>query len=110
MARVVRDAECQLHDGGDTAAGPDLPPEAIRFGPPVPQCGQAGQLFGCQAAGSTRVGTQAQGVRSPVAGARHPLADRAFADAQRLGDLALGPALLLELPGLQPSGFFPIVR
>jgi hypothetical protein len=35
MARVVRDTECQLHDGGDTAAGPDLAPEAIGFGPTV---------------------------------------------------------------------------
>jgi hypothetical protein len=110
MARVGGEAECQRHDGGDPAAGPDLPPEAIRFGPPVPQLGQTGPLFGCQAAGSTRVGTTSQGVRPPGAGARHPLADRAFADAQRRGDLALGPALLLELPGLQPSGFLPIVR
>jgi hypothetical protein len=47
---------------------------------------------------------------SPVAGARHPLANRSLADAQGAGDLTLGPALLLEVPRLQPSGFFPIVR
>ena len=40
----------------------------------------------------------------------HPLTDGPFADAKRLGDLALGPALLREVPGLHPSGFFPIVR
>ena len=51
-----------------------------------------------------------QGLRSPGAGARHPLADRPLADAQHLGDLALGPALLREAPGLQPSGFLPTVR
>jgi hypothetical protein len=47
---------------------------------------------------------------STGASACDPLADRPFADTQGLGDLALGPALLLKPPGLQPSGFFPIVR
>jgi hypothetical protein len=56
MVRVVRDAECQLHDGGDPAAGPDLSAEAIRFGTTVQQLGQTSQLFGRQAAGSARVG------------------------------------------------------
>jgi hypothetical protein len=110
MARVGRATDCQLNDGGDTAAGPDLPPEAIRVGPPVHQCGQTGQRFGGQATGSTRVGTRPPGLWSPVAGARHPLTDRALADAQGGGDLALGPARLLEPPGLQPSAFLPMVK
>jgi hypothetical protein len=100
MTRVIRDAKGQLNDRGDPAAGPDLPPEAIRFGPLVQQLGQTGQLFGCEAAGRTRVGAMPQGLWAPVAGAPHPLADRAFGDAQGPGDLALGPALLPELPGL----------
>jgi hypothetical protein len=29
-----------------------------------------------------------------------PTAERSFADAQCLGNLALGPALVLEVPGL----------
>jgi hypothetical protein len=29
-----------------------------------------------------------------------PMAERSFADVQYLGDLALGPALVLEVPGL----------
>jgi hypothetical protein len=52
----------------------------------------------------------AQGVGAPLAGALHPLTDGAFADAEGFGDLALGPALLLEAPGLEPSGFFPVGR
>jgi hypothetical protein len=107
---VVREAECQLNDGGDPAAGPALPPEALGFGPTGQQLGQMGQRFGCQAAGSARAGTMSQGGWSLVAGACHPRADRAFADAQRPGKLALGPALLLKVPGLPPSGFLPIVR
>ena len=51
----------------------------------------------------------AKRLRASVAGAFHPLADGAFADTEGLGDLALGPTLLLEVPGLEPSGFFPIV-
>ncbi len=47
--------------------------------------------------------------RASVAGACHPLTDGAFADAEGLGDLALGPALLLEAPGSEPSGFSPVV-
>ncbi len=47
---------------------------------------------------------------TPLAGPRHPLTDGPLADPQRLGNLALGPALLLEVPGLEPPGFFPVVR
>jgi hypothetical protein len=50
----------------------------------------------------------AKRVRSPVAGAFHPLTDGSFADPEGLGDLALGPALLFEVPGLEPSGFSPV--
>jgi hypothetical protein len=108
MTRVVRDAEYQLNDGGDTAAAPDLSPKAIRFGTTVQQLGQTRQLFGRQAAGRAAVGTRPQGLWSPVAGACHPLADGTPADAYRIGDLTLGPALLLEAPGLESSGFLPI--
>ena len=86
MARVVPDAEGQLNDGSDTAAGPDLPPEAIGFGPTVHQLGQTSQLFGRDAAGSATVGSMSQRLWSPVAGARHPLADRPLADAQSVGN------------------------
>src|SRR5919197_4836439 len=94
MAWVVRDAECQVNDGGDTAAGPDLSPEAIGFGPALQQLWQTSQLLGRQAAGSGRVRTMPQGFWSLAAGARHPLAERSLADAQGGSDLALGPALL----------------
>jgi len=47
--------------------------------------------------------------RASVAGACHPLTDGSFADAKGLGNLALGPALLFEMPGLEPSGFSPVV-
>jgi hypothetical protein len=62
-------------------------------------CAGAGQLQG-----------DAATLMGPLAGTFHPLTDGRLADAQCLGHLALRPALLLELPGLQPSAFFPVVR
>jgi hypothetical protein len=46
--------------------------------------------------------------QSALAGTRHPLTDRPFADAESGGDLLLGPALLAEVPRVKSSGFFPI--
>jgi hypothetical protein len=47
--------------------------------------------------------------RASVTSAFHPLTDSSFADAEGLGDLALGPALLFEMPGLESSGFSPVI-
>src|SRR6266699_1307928 len=38
----------------------------------------------------------------------NPLAHRTFARAQGISDLFLGPSLLVQLPGPQPSPLFPI--
>jgi hypothetical protein len=51
-----------------------------------------------------------EGCRPPVAGAGHPLTDSPFADAERFGHAVLGPAFLLEMPGVQPSSCFPMSR
>lgn len=107
---MVREAACHLHEGGEPAAGPALPPAARGFGSTGQPLGQTSQLFGREAAGSPRVGPMPQSLWSPVAAARYPLADRSLADAQGAGDLTLGPTLLWEVPGLPASGFSPIVR
>jgi hypothetical protein len=44
------------------------------------------------------------------AGPWHPRTDGALADTQGLGDPALRPALLFEVPSLQAPSVFPIVR
>jgi hypothetical protein len=51
-----------------------------------------------------------KGCRAILAGMCHPLADGSLADAQRRGDLVLGPALLLKAPGLEPSSFLTVMR
>lgn len=51
-----------------------------------------------------------QSLRAVLPSPFQPLADGGGVDPQGLGDLSLSPALLLEAPGMQPSGFFPEVR
>jgi hypothetical protein len=109
MDGMVADTKLQANDRGHTSASPDLPAEAIGFGAPLQKIGQTRQLFGGEAAGSTEVPTRPQGFGAALSGARHPPADGPFADAQGGGDLALGPALLLELPGLTTSYCLSIV-
>jgi hypothetical protein len=104
------DAKLQRHHGDDPATGPHLPPEAIGLGAAVQQHRQARELVGGQPAGSARGRPMAQGLRAAFACAPNPLADSGFADAQGLGNLALRPAFLLMLPGLETSRFFPVGR
>jgi hypothetical protein len=107
---MIGNATLQAHHGRDPATGPSVAPEAIGLGAAGPQRGQTRPLVGGQPPGRARGRPMAQGLRAAVAGAPHPLADRGFADAQGLGHLALRPALLPELPGLEPSGFCPVAR
>jgi hypothetical protein len=110
MTRVVHDTEFQLNDGRDPPPRPELAAKTIGLGTPPQQLGQAGQLLGREPTACSRWRAVSEGVRSRLAGAFHPLTDGPLADPQRLGDLPLGPALLFEAPGLEPSGFFPVVR
>jgi hypothetical protein len=107
---MVGDAEFQADDGGDARTGPQLSTKAIGCGSTLQQLGQAGELCGREPARGPGRGMVAQGVGALLAGALHPLTDGAFTDAERFSDLALGPAPLLETPGLAPSGFFPVGR
>jgi hypothetical protein len=108
MGEMGGDADCEANHGGDAAPCPHLAPEAIGFGALLEQCREAGTLLVCQPGWGTRWRPMAKRVRSSGAGPCHPLTDGAFAHAEGLGDLALGPALLFEVPGLKPSGFSPV--
>ncbi len=109
MHRVVGDAELQLKDRGDSAPRPDLATEAIGLGTPVQKVGEAGKLLGRQASGRARGSVMPQRLWASLTGTFHPLAHGRLADAQRLGNLALRSALLLEVPGLEPSSFLPVL-
>jgi hypothetical protein len=110
MTWMRGDAECQADDGGDARTGPQLPTKAIGDGPSLQQLGQASELVGRQPPRGPGWRPATESLGAGFAGPCHPLADGAFADPHGLGNLALRPALLLEVPGLQAPRFFPSVR
>lgn len=110
VGRMVPDAKLAVNDDGNARSGPNLAAKSVGFSAPLQELGQAGQLVGGQAAGEPGRRTVLEGRWTLRAGAFHPLADRGFADAHGLGDVALGPTLLQECPRLETSRFFPVVR
>jgi len=110
MHRVVGHAERQAKDRGDSAPRPHLATETIGPGTPVQEVGKTGKLFGSQSPGRASPGAMPQRLWAAIAATFHPLAHSRRADAQGRGNLALRPALLREVPGLQASSFFPVLR
>ena len=110
MGGVIEHAKLDTDHLRHALPGPHLAAAAIGLGAAVQQVGQTRQLCGSQPAGRARRWAMTQRLRAAQAGSRHPLADRGGADPQGLGNLALRPALLFEVPGLQAACFFPIVR
>jgi hypothetical protein len=108
MAGMIPDTPRQVDDCGNPSAGPKLSSKPVGFGTALQELGQAGEVLASEPTGCAGWGSVAEGIWPTLAGAFHPLADRPFADAQGLGDLALRPAVLLELPGLETSGLFPV--
>ena len=66
----------------------------------------AGESLG----GRPGTGPGPQGLRAAVAGAGEPTADGHLGDAQGLGDVALRPALLLQVQRPQPPPLAPVTR
>jgi hypothetical protein len=107
---MVRNTKLQANHRRNTTAGPKFASKAIGRRTPAQENGQARALLGGQPTSGTGWGAVPQGRGTGFAGTSHPLADGPFADAERFGNLLLGPALLLEVPGLEPSSFFPVGR
>jgi hypothetical protein len=74
----------------------------------MPQRGHAGQVFRRQPPRGHGWRPMPESLGTDVAGPCHPLTDRALADPQSHGNLALRPVLLLEVPGLEPSASFQV--
>jgi hypothetical protein len=107
MGRMIGDPKLQANHRRNAVAGPQVSPKAVGSGTTAQQVGQTRQLVGGQPPRCPWRGTAPQGLGASLVGTLHPLADRPFTNAQRFGNLALGPAFLLETPSLEPSGFFP---
>jgi hypothetical protein len=110
MHRVVGDTELQPQNLGDSAPRPHLATETISLGTPAQEVGKTGELLGSQSPGRASRRAVPQCLWAAIAATFYPLAHGRLADTQRLGNLALRPALLLEVPRLEPSSFFPVLR
>jgi hypothetical protein len=110
MPRVIGTTKFQTDDGSDPTAGPEFSAKAVGGWTAMQQLGQAGELLGRQPPRSPGWRPTPESLGTNVAGPCHLLTDRALADPQSLGNLPLRPALLLEGPGLESSGFVPVVR
>jgi hypothetical protein len=110
MCRVVGDAKFDPNHDGNPGAGPNCPSKAIGLGALVQEGRQARELLVGEPTSCPGGWMVSEGIGAAVAGASHPLTDSPLADVERFGDLALRPAPVLEAPGLEPSGFFPVVR
>jgi hypothetical protein len=110
MPRVIGDAKFQADDGGDPTAGPELSAKAIGGRTSVQQRGQAGKVLGRQPPRGPGRRPAPKSLGADFAGPCHPLTDGPLADTQGFGNLALRPAPLLEVPGLDAPSFFPVVR
>ncbi len=107
MGRMIADTELLLDQLRHAAAGPDRPAKAKGFGAFEQQRHEERVLLGAQQGGRTGSGMVPQR-RDPLRGGPlHPLADRPLRDAQGVGDLLLGPALLVQFPGPEAATFEP---
>jgi hypothetical protein len=107
MTRVRGDTKFHADHGRDPTAGPQFAAKAVGRRAAMHQLWQAGQLLGRQPPRGPGWRPTPERLGTNVAGPCHPLTDSALADPQRLGTLALRPALLREVPGVESSGFFP---
>jgi hypothetical protein len=108
--RMVGDTELEANHHGDPSPGPHVSPQPVAGRAALEECGSPGALLPREAACRSGRRAMLEGRQPSVAGPGHPLTDGPFADAQRFGKPALRPALRREVPGVEPSGFFPVGR
>lgn len=108
MRRVVAHPQGARDHGRHALGCPQVAAEAAGFGAAGQERGQLRPLLGRQLGPAARRGMPAQGLGAPGAGPLEPLAHRALRHAQRLGDPALRPTLLRQLPGAAPAIFSPV--
>ena len=98
MRRMIAHPEVLGDHLGDAPTGPDIAAKAKGFRAFEEQGDELGVLVGRQQGRGAGRRMIAQGVDAIQAGAGEPLADGALGDAQGVGDLLLGPAVLMQLP------------
>jgi hypothetical protein len=105
---MVRDAEFLLDDLGNAGAGPHLAAKPVGLRPMPKELRDETLLSRREFGRVARRGPGQQGLRPAVAGAAEPTADGDLGGAQGLGDVALTPALLLELVAVHQCRVFGV--
>ena len=109
MGAMVDDAEFLLEDGRDPLARPHVAQKAVGFGAVGEQSRQPRPLLGGQARRRSWGQAMDQGLGASCARPLEPLAHRARGHAQRLGNRAATPPLLVQGPGAEPPPFVQLL-
>lgn len=110
MGRMIAHAKLALDEQCDSRGSPNLASEPVGFGSFGQQGRQLRSLLRGQLGRRTRRRVMAQRFRSLGFPFADPLTHGSFGDSQGFGYLALGPPLLVQFPGAQPSAFAPVFR
>jgi hypothetical protein len=110
MGRMVGDAKGLLDDLADTCTPSDLAAKAKGLRATIEQAGELSELHFAEACWRARGNSPSQAIYSVGCGTLEPVTDRALGDRQGFGDARLAPALLMQLPSVQPTAFAPIGR
>src|SRR5207249_3070206 len=105
---VVADAELLLDHSGDAGAGPYFTPEPVSLRPVPKELRDQPLLRGTEFGRGSGAGVGAQSLQPAVTGASEPAADAHRGDAERLGDVVPGPALLIQVQRSKPPPLKPV--
>ena len=94
----------------DACCGPDVPLDAVRFGPLCQQTGQLSKLLWWQVRRRAWRWLLTQRFWTLGLALGEPQTDGSFGDPQGLGNLFLWPSLLIQLRGAQADACAPIFR
>ena len=109
MSRMIAYTEDFFDYHCDACAGPDVPPKAIGFRTLGQQARDLRPLFGRQSRLGPRGNSAAQHFdTASFLCSLDPLAHCPTGHAQSFGDVALLPALLIQLPGSEPTTLSPV--
>src|SRR5262249_19094681 len=107
---VVANTELFLDDASDAGTGPDLPSGAISLRPVPEELWDAAFLVGGELGRMARRGPRPESLAARAAGTGEQAADRYLGGTEGLGDVALIPALLLQVQRPQPPPLTPAIR
>src|SRR5262249_34375652 len=110
MVLVVTDTQLPLDDFGDAGARPDLAAKAVSLGAVPEEFRDRPQFVRGESGPTPRRRTRPKCLRSAVTGTSEPTADGFLGDIESLGDIALIPAVELQIQGTESPPFATLRR